>query len=756
MITLRRYTPLTAATILWLAVAAGCVSTDHKAPAPGEIGDCAQFLIKADSADLRDNGTVAVVNDSTLRIRSGNTSLTLNVPRFTAGDGHGFGYVSDQPLIDMLVRLENAAPLPRSYSPTVTPYEIYLTPLETDSLFDLIFSREHEGVLLPSDNRRYDWPAVNDNGSWYMAATELCVVSGDPLKYRRVRNIARNMEPLDSTTSWDASIGLFRGTPNYMAVTPGLPDWMTPTDILQNLTLSDNIARYTAAEAMLSLDRYHGYEDPGYLPVTPDSLRRNINSRLWIPNLGYYSGMLYGSPTCPIQLNSADNLAQAMAVTSGAASLPMARTLIRRTPTPRTGIEQNTPRWSPAQTGHPHTQSFWTTACARTGNETAYRASVAALLYHCCLELTQRPSMPDSVLREQMPSRPLTAMLLRGLLGVTYSPEGMHLAPFVPESLPGTKSFTGLRYRNSTLNIRITGTGNAISTFMLDSTASEPFIPGNLSGEHQVAITLGGASADPGVANISEEPSPVCPAPPAVKWSNNHTAQISDTASTAPPEADDNNAATTPAADSYMVYIDGIISQQIFRNNYTLYDAPGYTVAQFVPMSSDNVTGFSGTPYYYMPPGQRILVFATAITKSGTRLIQDKNTAARFVELNRYRNSNLRFTVDAPQAGRYLVDVQYIDGLGIVNNKRRTAIRTLEVNGRQQGTLVFPQLTASWWNKNLGDSWQGLTGWSSAVQVQLRKGTNEMAIRFTQPSPVYLDPDNNSVLADVIRIIPFT
>ena len=47
-----------------------------------------------------------------------------------------------------------------------------------------------------------------------------------------------------------------------------------------------------------------------------------------------------------------------------------------------------------------------------------------------------------------------------------------------------------------------------------------------------------------------------------------------------------------------------------------------------------------------------------------------------------------------------------------------------------------------------------MTSWTNALTVPLREGRNELELRYYQPSPVYADPLSNTVLFDIIRILP--
>lgn len=752
---------------LWLVAAGACSSRDVPEIGPGEIGDCSSFVITTDSADLRHGVTVKALNDSTLQFRSPGSSRRLQLPEPLEGR---FRYSSEQPIVDALYRLEASTALSPDYY-SALPYEACLDPLQADSLTAALFTHEANGFLVPTDTRRYSWPVVNDNPQWLMAAAELCTVSGDIRAYKRVRHVAANLASTDASVAWNSTVGLFQGVPRYMAEA-ALPAWMSPTDIFGIMTLGGNVSRYAAARTMRALDSFYALDKIDYLPVSPDSLRRNINTLLWMPNMGRYSALLYGMPVCPVQLKSSDNLAQAITVITGTALDLMGNTLIKRTPVPQTGIDLFVPRWSgaglPGSAAQLPRHALWAVACARIGNETAYSAAVGALIYNRCRELAQRmarkPEAGKPLPFPRFTGRPVTSLIVRGLLGMRFDPRGIKFTPFVPETMPGEKHITGLRYRKAILNIVLRGTGRAVSTFTLDSVPTQPMISADLEGTHEITITLAGASANPGIANILEGESPVIPVAPEVKWTTTHHAVLrtpspritenTDSTETESVSATGGNDPESAGTTGTLVYLNGTLIQEINRRDYTLYNAPHFTVVQFCPVSSSEAVGFSGQPYLYVPPGQNRLIFAADVSKAGSRLIEDLKVAARYVELNRYRNRTIEFTVDAASEGTYIIDVNYINGLGIVNPQRRAVIRDLLVDGVKSGTLIFPQLSSAWWRNDPETHWHDMTGYTNPLPVKLKKGSNTIAIRYRQPSPVYLNPLNNTVLINSIRVIP--
>lgn len=649
-------------------------------------------------------------------------------------------FSSDYPLLDFLYRLEASSPSQERYAPQ-TPYEIFLDPLGNESAWQLLESRLKHGLVVPYESRSAGWPAINANAEWLLAATELDAARGEHAIHRAVAASARQMLGYDRKINFNPSTGLFTGIPRYMNQQGIFPSWMTQTDLASASSLTVNAA-YAASMKRLDLQS--------------DSLTKALKKELWIPNMGYLSALSYGIPVYQTQLQATDNLGQAIAVISGCLSDAMADAIVRKTPVTPMGATMYHPPLTSSPTPvitkegiSPRlVQAAWTIAAARAGNEAAYSSAVGSLI---ALEGRRLQGY-----RHQLPTfrSAMSVLILRGFLGASFAPEGIFFTPYVPETLPGEKTLGNLRYRDSRLDIRISGTGRVISSFTIDGKPSEPFFPATLTGNHTIQITLAGATADPGFVNIYQEDISV-PLPPDVSWIAPRQAKLSrQTSPTAEDEAATGRRWRQDESGCYLVYLDGILQEEIFRDEYTLYEATEPVAVQFTTFADSRRSGFSSSPYLYIPPGALHLVNAPDIARSGSKILEDKKLASRFVESNRFKNRNIPFTFDAPAAGNYLVEVHYADGMGVVNNQRKLALRRLRVNGDERGTFIFPQRSPSDAKTSAGEPWQEMTAWSNMLPVSLKQGENRLELRYYQPSPVYTDPNSNTILFDMIRIIP--
>lgn len=702
------------------------------------IAHAEAYDIWPDSIDLHNDVILRVMNDSLMEIRvNGNALDSIFCDSIPAGK---MTFTSDYPLLDFLYRLEASMSAQSKFNPS-TPYEIFLNPLLTDSAEQILQSRLSGNLVIPYQSQRLEWPAVNINAEWLLAATELGAANGSRTWNRKVEQVAKEAMNFDNRICRNQTNGLYSGIPRYIATANGIfPQWMSQDDIAQITTFSVNI-EYCAAMSRLG--------------IPCDSLRRNIDNELWIPNMGYFSAMSYGFPTCQTPLQVTDNLAQAVGIISGQLSPAMAETVIRKTPVYHSGATLFQPQLPPASAEVnqeiPATlmQTAWTVAASKVDNRAAYSAAMGALFVSEGNRLLSH--------RNELPAFRATfsSFILRGLVGIDFHPDGIIFTPNVPDNLPGDKYISNLKYRDAILDIKLSGTGRAIATFTIDGKPADPFFDGSLKGRHEISITLAGPSSDPGSLTEMDEQM-VAPLPPVANWDQRKAVIAEGQLPEKLKENELNALARKMLKDENpncrLVYINGILQEEIYRDDYELFDAQTPTVVQFTAFYNSQLSGFSTEPYLYLPTGQRSLIYASTFAKSGTKVLENKKLAAKFVESNRFKNRAFDFEFDAPTPGRYLLEVRYINGLGIVNSQRKLTLRQLLVNSRDAGILIFPQLHSS--VATDGESWEEHTDWSNPLVINLEKGINHLSMRFYQPSPVYVDPTSSTLLFDLIRITP--
>jgi hypothetical protein len=704
----------------------------------------------SDSLDLRSGVTIRAIGDSLIQIRvEGNVLRTIAIN--TAVSNAPFEFHSDHAIVDALYRWETAAvaSTDKSYLTTI---ELLLNPLSVGTGIKLIEERIKNDYLLPQETNLYSWPVINDNSQWLLAACELYKVSGNHRWLTTIGKVAKNTIAEDCRTSRNATTYLFYGVPRYLAGSNNpFPSWMSPSDVFQMHTLMVNAAYWGTLKwmdditAALSLKN-----EKSRLPdvdIDADSLRHAINTNFWSPTGGCYDALLYGHTLWPSQLDMCDNLAQSIAIITQLATPQMAKSIVSHTPTSPKGLSTLVPhsagKIAAVETA---TQTAWLAATAEAQAQDAYEMAFGALLNNVAASLLVK-SKPAGELTF---NSPISTAIVRGIMGMHFSANGISFRPMVPQGLSGEKRITHLKYRKSTLNIIINGVGNTIEQFTLDGHKSaKPFIASTLEGEHTINITMAAHSVDNSTDGITPDNGQQLPPPPTVAWVTSRQATVANSTSTNISDDDESDADNS---NSIQVLINGVLADELTAKTYTAPTATSPYAVQFVNNSS-GITGFSAAATMVIPEGSLHTIMLPDIAKSGTKVITDKKLSKAYVESNRFRNRSIKFEFEAPATGNYLIDVHYLSGLGIVNSHRRSALRTLLVDGTRRGTFVFTQLSPSSWVRDMGNGWQELSNYSNPLTVHLTKGCNRMELRVYQPSPIYIDPTDNTVVADYIRII---
>ena len=83
----------------------------------------------------------------------------------------------------------------------------------------------------------------------------------------------------------------------------------------------------------------------------------------------------------------------------------------------------------------------------------------------------------------------------------------------------------------------------------------------------------------------------------------------------------------------------------------------------------------------------------------------------------------VKLKVNVPATGWYVLDWEYANGNGEVEQRNHCANRQLYVDGKNVETMVFPQRGLDAWN---------LYGWSAPVKVYLKKGNHQVALRYLE------------------------
>lgn len=531
----------------------------------------------------------------------------------------------------------------------------------------------------PQSGLTGDDPAIRRDMLWTIASWELYCVTGD-------RSWLAEVWGIISGRRWPEKKNLISGIPEYLSPTGDyFPSWMHTVDLMQVKSLGPNVMQYMALTSAAAMAEEMGSKEAEKLRQQASALRSHINDTFWDPSINRYGQYVYGD-MFPILSTGADNLADLLAALSGVATDEMTRAMLSATPTLPHGVPLTFPPASSRPVFLPQIQALHGIAASMIPDEVSVRQAIGSL-WTLLLDESSPTAWP--------------ALLMRGLLGMRFGPDGLHLSPVIPSVFSDRITLSGFRYRGATFNITVSGTGDRIASVRLDDVSvPDPIVPAGLEGKHEIVITLAGNTLHGSGATIVPEVS--FPPMPKVYWKEREATILNHSADT-----------------HYQVYVNGIISEILSVPHYTV-SGGGTQVIDFVPVTTVDglqYAGFSPPDHVNSPEGDIISIPASSITprRAPLRWIKDKETASRYIELAARHNTRLTFYANAPATGDYFLRINYSNG------SCETAWRSVEVNSVTTGTLACPPGRRADWIT---------THPSTILTVPLREGPNKLSLYY--------------------------
>lgn len=342
------------------------------------------------------------------------------------------------------------------------------------------------------------WPRLTDAIVGAVGAWACYTATGDLDFLRWSHDVTRASLARARREVFDG--GLFGGCASFMESNSAYPPRFAFRGRAVGATkaLSTNVLHHRAYTLAARSADLLG-EDPEPFTARATALRQAINARLWQrDHYAYYEGS-----------DRWEGLGNALAVLWGVADDDQADAIFRTVrPTPH-GLPCLWPRyplWRPwllrdeyfYHNGMvwPFVQGYWAWAAASRGATDVFAAELAALadlagraptfheFYH------PDTGRPGGSARQLWSAAGYLAVVHHGLLGLRVGAGESHLRPTVPATF-GTVRAKGLRLREATLDITITGHGTTITDFALDGVPrTTPSIPATLTGPHRVDIAL--------------------------------------------------------------------------------------------------------------------------------------------------------------------------------------------------------------------------------------------------------------------------
>ena len=572
------------------------------------------------------------------------------------------------------------------------------------------------GRIIQDTGTGGSWPCSSDRVVWALSAWNIYLATGDMEWLQKAYPIIVKSLECDDMVVYNPQTGLYRGESSFIDWREqSYPTWAQPADIYLSECLGTNAAFYGVLKVTADMAAALGHKkDAKKYAQKAEALKQAINDRFWVEEDGFYASYWYGRQNL-IRTQHSETLGESFCVLFGIADEERAAKVISSMHVGEYGPPIFSPQIVSQGDYHnngvwPYVTSFWGKAAAKAGNETALMHALACNVRTAALYATNYENYSFNT------GNPYTTLInspnmlwgLSGFMGLfhrtffgfEFTQEGLSMKPFVPTALAGTRKLEAFPYRNMQLDITVSGSGNEIASCKVDGKDAEAFIPADWTGKHTVEIVMKGEHQPSTINMVGYIGMPEMP----VVQQNGGKLQWS----------------AIKGAAKYEILKDG---QVIAETTACEQPTAGNGEYQVRAVSAKGVHSFTSEP---------LRCYDDAVVQ---QMPVDK-------WLDMTLGEQVKLKVAVPATGWYVLDWEYANGNGEVEQRNHCANRQLYVDGKNVETMVFPQ-------RGL-DAWQ-LYGWSTPVKVYLKKGSHQIALRY-QEKNININIDLDKVHVKSLRL----
>jgi len=351
------------------------------------------------------------------------------------------------------------------------------------------------------------WPNLTDSIVGAVGAWSLYMVTEDKASLRIFYKRTVNTLARAERDAFHADTGLIGGCSSFMESNSAYPAKYAMNGPLVAKTVAlSNVALYYQGYIIAGLMADRLGEDGAPFRAKAKALKDAINTYFWQEEKGYYGYFLDENKKL---FPAMEGLGEALCIRYGIADPVRARRMLAATPTTPNGFPCLWPQF-PEHMNYagrrtlyyhngmiwPFVQGYWARAAADLSDLATFDGELVKLV-----KLSQKTDTfqefyfpedgrPNGSADQLWSASGYLGMILHGLLGMNFEESGIRFAPLVPERF-SFLAMSGVRYRYSILNIKISGHGKQIASFKLDGKSLEkPFFDAALMGVHQVEIQV--------------------------------------------------------------------------------------------------------------------------------------------------------------------------------------------------------------------------------------------------------------------------
>ncbi|MDE6842768.1 MAG: hypothetical protein K2J24_04520, partial [Muribaculaceae bacterium] len=391
---------------------------------------------------------------------------------------------------------------------------------------------------------------------------------------------------------------------------------------------------------------------------------------------------------------------------------------------------------------------YWTLAQAKAGNEQGVLEGIGSIYRPAALFATNKENLNldnGDIFTELNSSNMLwslsgnLALTQQILFGIHFEPDGLRIAPFVPEVLGGERTLENFPYRGARLNITVSGYGDSVASITLNGKKLKPgtVIPASqLKGNCDIRVVMDNEPIPS--MSLARTPNVKAPLTP-ITWLS-HDPELA--AAGVPVE---NRLQWNPIEyiAGYIVLRDG---EEVGRTRQTTWAAIEPGEWQVIGIDGNGVQSFASEPRSNRQrlvaemPGEGIALRSSEISYRPDIPVEGFSGKG-FVEVD-HNSAPVNIAVDIPADGIYTFSLRYANGNGPVNTENKAAIRTVTVDGNKVGTVVMPTRGVANWN-----DW----GQSNTVRVPMKAGKHTVTVEYL-PEDENMNLTTNHALLDRLVI----
>lgn len=621
-----------------------------------------------------------------------------------------------------------------------------LSYMRPDISMNSLLKKVKDGRIIQDTGTGGSYPISSDRAIWAVAAWQIYLVTGDKEWLKKTYPIIKATIAQDEQVVYDLKTGLVMGESSFLDWREETyPWWMQPTNIYESECLGTNAVHYQVnivASKMAAILK--DTENINRFAENTQKIKEGINTHLWMKNKGYYAQYLYGDQY-KIASPRSETLGEALCVLFDIADEKQTQRIIESVPQTTYGnscIFPQIPNIDPYHNNGvwPFVQSYWMWASAKANNEPSVMESIAAIYRAAALFATNKENFiaengdfhTDTNSSNMLWSIAGNMSIVHRLfLGINFTEDGLVFKPFIPKAFEGKQELTNFKYRNSILDISVSGYGNKIVSFTIDGKKAAPIITDKLKGKHKIVIVMEDDFAPD--AKITKVPN---------YFSVETPRMYHDEA---------NRLAWTqiPNAANYIIICDGkeMARQErrtINENRIYIPQPSFYTEYQVIAEDSNGIQGFASEPLAIYDPKYEYVFDMTDFAPKSDFESSKRYTGNGAVEISSTLNRKLDMKINVPSAGKYVIDFRYANGSGTLISENKSAMRTLFVNGDKSGVVIFPQR-----GKDLWSNW----GYTNSLAIDLKEGNNIVTLSFEDYNVNMNDEGISKAMIDNMRII---